>query len=251
MREQNRDDIQNSVAFKGLKKTLEETRRDNAADVIARYFRGCQARFAISLLYIERILLVWDASYGRDFFYDKITGTSSWTPPRFLLKRHMDRLETANHDASADGEGNRRIWPVKKIIEEIKDHNNNLENEQKLMNIRSDISYAILVLQNFGRCVIARRRTQHLANESYRRVWDLDSGAYYYVNMKTYESTWTRPAIFLHPAAEPPVLLPADQNEETLISTRLLTAREKSPIDIWSESNTIYERQKELEDKKT
>ena len=42
MIEQNRYDIKHSVAFKGLKKTVEETQRDHAADTIMRCFRGAR-----------------------------------------------------------------------------------------------------------------------------------------------------------------------------------------------------------------
>lgn len=236
MREENRDSIKHSVAFKGLKKTLEESRRDHAVDMIGKCFRGYQARVAVSLLYTERTLLVWDPAYGRDFYYDKISGASSWTPPRFLLKRHLDQLESTKDDAGARDDEGRRVWLCKNF-----DDDNSVDRERKMQTIRSDAEHAARVLINFGRCICARYRMMRQANERYRRVLDEESGAYYYLNMGTYESSWSRPSVYLHPGAEPPILLVAPEEEQALVSARqLLTNREKNPVDLWMQSNDLY-----------
>ena len=46
---------------------------DEASVVISRYIRGFRVRKLISLLFVDRVLRVWDATHGRDFFYDKTT----------------------------------------------------------------------------------------------------------------------------------------------------------------------------------
>lgn len=60
-------------------------------------------------------------------------------------------------------------------------------------------------MQNFARCVLARRRLVQKANTCYRRVLDDDSGTWYYANVVTGETSWQKPSFFL--SQEPPVLL--------------------------------------------
>ena len=196
-------------------------------------------RYAISLLYIERILLVWDPTYGRDFYYDKITGASSWTSPRFLLKRHLDQLESVK-----DGGINEvatRVWYMKRRSNDL-----DIDLNDRLVHIRKEVSSAVRILQNFARCILARNCFLRQANRVYRRVLDEDSGAYYYLNMRSYETSWNRPDVYLHPAEEPPILLVNAEYEEAFRSKRLLTNREKNPIELWNESNDLYEQQQNL-----
>eukprot|EP01042_Synura_sphagnicola_P032370 gene32370-41649_t len=90
---------------------------DDSSCIIQRVFRGYRVRLVISLLYVERTVVVWEAASCREYYYDKVTGRSSWRLPRtrltfipltshphpphasitclivqLLLKRHITRL---------------------------------------------------------------------------------------------------------------------------------------------------------------
>lgn len=66
---------------------------------------------------------------------------------------------------------------------------------------------AVLILQGFARCIIARHRVIHAASLLYRRVYDEDTGEFFYANTVTMESSWTKPRVFL--TGEPLVLVEA------------------------------------------
>ena len=194
---ENQESIKTSVIFQGLPPAL--TPEDKAATTIERHVRGMLARTAISLLYTERILSVWDPTFGREFYYDKWSGGSSWTPPRFLLKRHLDKLEGA-HDAGSE----QRKWATKR-----------LKTSYRVVNSSEE---AVRILQKFCLCILARKRVLTLARKLFRRILDEESGCYYYVNMKTTESSWNRPSIFL--SEEPPLLLMNERDSAEARSAR-------------------------------
>ena len=98
-----RSGFRHTLLADGVK--LEFTDEDGIA-VIQRVFRGFRIRRVMSLLYADRIVRVWDAEAGRgmndickhdanyaciyncfyncfssDFFYDRESQQSSWTPP--------------------------------------------------------------------------------------------------------------------------------------------------------------------------
>ena len=182
-------------------------------------------------------MLVWDPNYGRDFYYDKTTGASSWISPRFLLKRHLDQLESVKDDGGIN-EGQRRVWCIKR-----RSNNVDVDLNERLVHIRREVSSAVRILQNFARCILARRLFLQQANRVYRRVLDEDSGTYYYLNMISYETSWNRPGVYLHPADEPPILLATAEYEEAFMRKRLLTNREKNSVELLSESNDLYTQQ--------
>jgi len=64
-----------------------------AAGVIQKYFKGFRVRRLVSVMFIERIIRVWDSTIGRDMFYDKHTGLTSWEPTKRLLRAHIDKLQ--------------------------------------------------------------------------------------------------------------------------------------------------------------
>lgn len=73
-------------------------------------------------------------------------------------------------------------------------------------NTITDAAAAVGVLQGFARCIIARRRLLQQANEVYRRILDADTSYFYYANVRTGETSWTKSSCYLHPASEPPLL---------------------------------------------
>jgi hypothetical protein len=65
---------------------------------------------------------------------------------------------------------------------------------------------AIKILQGLARCILARRRILRRADVIYRRVYDADSGVYYYANIYTGSTSWTKSTIYLHASSEPPIM---------------------------------------------
>jgi hypothetical protein len=54
---------------------------------------------------------------------------------------------------------------------------------------------AVPVLQMFGRCIIARKVAVILAKEVFRRIYDDEFNTYFYYNLPTGQSTWTKPSV--------------------------------------------------------
>jgi hypothetical protein len=65
---------------------------------------------------------------------------------------------------------------------------------------------AIKKIQGLARCILARHRIIHQANGFFRRIYDEESGSYYYANVITGESMWEKPHIYL--SHEPAVYVP-------------------------------------------
>lgn len=65
---------------------------------------------------------------------------------------------------------------------------------------------ALQILQGFGRCILARKRIIRKAIERYRRVWDSESGTFYYADILTGDTSWQKIGVFL--SVEPPVYTP-------------------------------------------
>ena len=65
----------------------------------------------------------------------------------------------------------------------------------------------VRVLQNFGRCILARKAVIAKANARYRRVYDKGGdhgdGTWYYSDLITGGSSWDKPKIYC--SLEPPV----------------------------------------------
>jgi hypothetical protein len=59
---------------------------------------------------------------------------------------------------------------------------------------------ATRILQGFGRCILSRHRLLTKANTTFRRVLDTseeqDNAQFYYANIITGESTWTKPSYY-------------------------------------------------------
>jgi hypothetical protein len=78
-------------------------------------------------------------------------------------------------------------------------------------------------LQGFGRCCLARKKVISVANILFRRVYDEETSAYYYANMKTGNTFWEKPSIYL--TNEPPIFLAAEnENKRSPRLNRVQTA---------------------------
>jgi hypothetical protein len=74
---------------------------------------------------------------------------------------------------------------------------------------------AVGIINRFGRSILARQRVLRAADVVFRRIWDEDTSSYYYGNVVTGETSWTRSRVYLSKEREPPVL----RNEEVQEST--------------------------------
>jgi hypothetical protein len=72
---------------------------------------------------------------------------------------------------------------------------------------------AIPILQGFARCILSRKRLIARANTIYRRIYDEDSDSWYYANIHTGHTSWSKPAFYL--SQEPPILLPEEMNKRS------------------------------------
>ena len=67
------------------------------------------------------------------------------------------------------------------------------------------------VIQQFGRCIIARNRILKKADESYRRILDEASDTYYYANIFNGETSWYKLKLYL--TRFPPIMLQREAEE--------------------------------------
>lgn len=72
------------------------------------------------------------------------------------------------------------------------------------MHVITGAAEAAAVLQGFARCATARRRTVDRADMCFRQVWDAENHCFYYADMRTGQTSWSKPAVFL--VRSPPTL---------------------------------------------
>lgn len=69
------------------------------------------------------------------------------------------------------------------------------------------------IITGFFRCIKARRRIIQAAQQLIVRVWDPDFEQHYYSNLRTGDSSWSKPKIFL--SEDAPLLLTENQNKRS------------------------------------
>ncbi len=65
---------------------------EEAAIIIAKWYRGFKTRHILSLFVMNRIVKGHDHNSNREFFYDKVTKKSSWKKPLLLLDVHVNSM---------------------------------------------------------------------------------------------------------------------------------------------------------------
>jgi hypothetical protein len=73
--------------------------------------RAYFARRIVSLMLLDRIVKVYRKDIGMDFYYNRITGNSSWEPPTMLFKKHRELLTYLEEDEDA---GRKGVWVCKR-----------------------------------------------------------------------------------------------------------------------------------------
>lgn len=63
-----------------------------AALQIQKILKGFLARRIVSSMLASRMIRVWSPQYARDYYYDQVSGQSSWIPSKLLLEEHRDDI---------------------------------------------------------------------------------------------------------------------------------------------------------------
>mmetsp|Transcript_2450 Transcript_2450/g.2573 ORF Transcript_2450/g.2573 Transcript_2450/m.2573 type:complete len:105 (+) Transcript_2450:1112-1426(+) len=76
---------------------------------------------------------------------------------------------------------------------------------RRRVHLISILDEAAIIIQSFFRCLHARIVVVAMAKARFIRVWDNEHDTYFYSDLLTETSSWTKPKIFLR--SDPPVLL--------------------------------------------
>eukprot|EP01036_Dinobryon_divergens_P026930 gene26930-35627_t len=169
-----------------------------AATKIQVLVRGYFARRLVSMIMLDRVIRVWKPEIMKDFYFDRVSGLSTWHPPKLIMSAYLSRMTYMK--TPVDEGAHRRRWSCKAIVQsgyfrQEKDRIGHHTNKKKKV---------AAILSGFCRCIIARKVAISKLNTIYRRVWDADSKSFFYANTRTGESSWTKPVIYL--SVEPPML---------------------------------------------
>lgn len=110
-----------------------------------------------------------------------------------------------------------RKWHCKDIVKTV-------EHEQRShrQHLLATTQQAVVILQNFTRCVLARKRLIARADLAYRRIYDEESSSWYYANIITGTTSWNKPAFYL--LREPPFLSSTASDRRSPRLQRVLTS---------------------------
>ncbi|ETW08457.1 hypothetical protein H310_01037 [Aphanomyces invadans] len=136
------------------------TEPEEAAKIVQRHYRRHKAQVVSIESLMLRFQKVFDPNTHRSFYYDNVTQTSTWTAP-LLLQKHARKMCPS---------------PTKYTTPDS----------------------AAVRIQGIFRLRKARQEALQLAQASYEKVYDETVQAYYYFNVKTGQSQWTKPKCFRH-----------------------------------------------------
>lgn len=200
---------------------------DEAVAIIQKYFRGWLMRKLISLLYCSKIITkIYDDTQQRFYYFNKVNGSSRWNPPSFVMSEHMQYIAIN----ASDEDNNQNVNPVEHVSLRLTNKNDTQKVYKPQMNsaklvykkplwccklirlgkrrkrkVITDIYKAGIVIQQFFKCILARKKVVSIANQQYIRVWDNDTFSYYYYNTVSKTSNWRKPVgIYLYNSIEPP-----------------------------------------------
>eukprot|EP01039_Chlorochromonas_danica_P002794 gene2794-3048_t len=180
----------------------------HAVVTIQKVVKGHLARKIVSLMLASRVVRVWSPQFARDYYYDRVSGESSWIPSKLMRTEHLDSLLYVT-EASPN-----RKWHCKDIVTTVE--------RRQPRRLLATTQQAVLILQNFTRCVLARKRLIARADLAYRRIFDEESGSWYYANVITGTTSWNKPAFYL--LREPPFLSSTGSDRRSPRLQRVLTS---------------------------
>lgn len=167
-----------------------DTNMDEAAAKIQSLYRCRKSRKLFNLLFkasIEKVFDEWvvircllcnsfSSETGCFFYYNIMTGTSSWEKPVLLGK---DEALTPRARAKL------RL-KVQKRLE---------GREKKAENFTAD--EAALSIQGLFRTLHSKKMLRKVCKRIYEKVYDPATGLYFYYNSRTEESSWFKPLIMV------------------------------------------------------
>ena len=139
---------------------------DEAAVMLQRLYRARLARRKVVALAKATYEKLIDEASGAVFYYNAVTGESQWTKPGVLGSTELELGEPEPEKTPRT--------PRPKHVPETPDE-------------------AASVLQRLYRARLARRRVVELTMATFEKVFDEESGAYFYYNEQSGESQWTKP----------------------------------------------------------
>ena len=146
---------------------------EEAALVLQGMWRKRVARKLIMQMCSKTYEQVWSEEHQTFFFYNTLTGTSSWEKPK-LLKEH----ELTPNIAREESHG--KLPMLKRL--------------RSIGHIWTD-EEAALVLQSMWRKRAARKLIVKMCSAAYEQVWSEEHQAFFFYNKETGESTWEKPRV--------------------------------------------------------
>ncbi|KAF0690438.1 Aste57867_18170 [Aphanomyces stellatus] len=137
----------------------------SAASLLQRVYRGRRARRSLIELLQSRFQQAWDPKTQKFYFVNTVTHETMWDKPA-LLKNV--------------------------VLPDVPVHHK--RKKKKAYNM-SDVD-AAMRLQAVLRSKITRKRAQKELHRLYERVWDPETQAFFYHNLRTKEVTWTAPKLW-------------------------------------------------------
>ncbi|RHZ29744.1 hypothetical protein DYB37_001408 [Aphanomyces astaci] len=134
-----------------------------AASTLQRLYRGRKARRNLVALVQARFQQAWDPTTQQPYFVDTVTKTTTWSKPALL--KHVE---------------------IPPVYNTIIGHDSSLHHKRKKKKAynMNDVDAAIR-LQAALRSKLARKRAQKQLHRQYERVWDPETKAHFYHNIKT------------------------------------------------------------------
>ena len=140
-----------------------------AALLIQRAYRARLARKKVSEMAKGSFEKLFDEETKAYFYYNIKTGDSQWRKPSVLGEK--DDIATARSDSTRT------------------------PRTPRVVRIPESPEEAASLIQRVYRSRLARRRVIELTKHTYEKLFDEDSGVYYYFNNMTGESQWTKPSV--------------------------------------------------------
>ncbi|DAZ96075.1 TPA: hypothetical protein N0F65_005853 [Lagenidium giganteum] len=173
-----------------------------AARTIQAMFRRFQSRQHFQKLLARRYKKQLDEATGMPYYYDKVTGTSSWIKPLVLGNLELE-LEEPVVDV-AGGASPRRSPRRASLLEmkkaaHVKTKAMRKREKRYLQRLRKILTpdEAARHIQRLWRTTKARCELRQLMTDAYVKILDPTTNDYYYVNKKTGHVSWERPAMLI------------------------------------------------------
>jgi alpha-tubulin suppressor-like RCC1 family protein len=174
-----------------------------AARTIQALFRRFRTRKLFFELLRRRYAKIVDEETQRPYYYDRITGTSSWLKPVTLGVHDLDAhiIPTASsRDAEAPNKSNSMALlrrKKRKQVPYISEKARVKREKRRLQKLRQLLTpnEAACFIQRAWRVSRAHRELKTLMVEVYEKIFDEATASYYYYNKQTGTVSWEKPAL--------------------------------------------------------